>query len=263
MQDELLRAGKEEQGRRLYRAIWRWHFYAGVFCIPFVIFLSITGAIYLFRPQIERWIDRPYDHLNLTGTRATPEQIARSAVAAVPRSSLHFYELPPVPDAAARVVVGVGSQEYRVYIHPVSTKTLHIIREDQRPMTLLVHLHGQLLVGRWGSYLIELAASWAIVLLLTGLYLWWPRQTQTLAGVIWVRFSKGRRLFWRDLHAVSGVWTSALALFLILTGLPWANGWGSYFKQVRRITGTAAVRQDWTTGREEERPCVLHATAIA
>ncbi len=48
-----------EQSKRLYRAIWRWHFYAGIFCIPLVIWLSCTGSIYLFRPQIERWIDRP------------------------------------------------------------------------------------------------------------------------------------------------------------------------------------------------------------
>lgn len=31
--------------KALYRTIWRWHFYAGIFCIPFVIVLAITGAI--------------------------------------------------------------------------------------------------------------------------------------------------------------------------------------------------------------------------
>ncbi len=252
MRSKTTHADVEEQGRRLYRAIWRWHFYAGVFCIPFVIWLSVTGSIYLFRPQIERWLDRPYDHLHLQGARATPEQIARAAVAAVPHSSLHYYELPPNPDAAVRVDVGVGTTEYRVYVHPATLQILYVINEDHRPMTLLAHLHGQLLAGRWGSYLIELAASWAIVLLLTGLYLWWPRQSQKLAGVLWIRLGKGRRIFWRDLHAVTGVWISALALFLILTGLPWANNWGAYFKHIRGLTGTAAKHQDWTTGRASE-----------
>jgi len=252
MRNELVHANVEEQGRRLYRAVWRWHFYAGIFCIPFVLWLSVTGSIYLFRPQIERWLDRPYDHLHLEGDRATPEQIARAAVAAVPHSSLHYYELPPNPDAAARVVVGVGTEEFRVYVHPVTLKPLYIINEDHRPMTLLAHLHGQLLAGRWGSYLVELAASWAIVLLLTGLYLWWPRQTEKLAGVIWVRLGKGQRIFWRDLHAMTGVWVSGFALFLILTGLPWANNWGAYFQHIRQLTGTASSHQDWTTGRASE-----------
>lgn len=249
---QLTKAKSEEQSRRLHRAIWRWHFYAGVFCIPFVIWLSITGSVYLFRPQIESWLDQPYDHLQLRGSRATPEEIAHAAVTAVPGSSLHYYELPPGPDAAARVVVGAGTQEFRVYVHPVTRQTLYIVNEDHRPMALLAHLHGQLLAGRWGSYLVELAASWAIVMLLTGIYLWWPRQTQKLAGVIWVRLGQGRRIFWRDLHAVSGVWISAFALFLILTGLPWANNWGAYFKRIRQATGTAVARQDWTTGGESE-----------
>lgn len=243
---------EQEQERRLYRTIWRWHFYAGIFCIPLVIWLACTGSIYLFKPQIERFLDRRYDHLQWTGERATPEAIAKAAVAAVPDSSLHYYELPPSAAAAVRVIVGVGKQEYRVYVHPQTLATLNVVNEDKRPMRILFYLHGELLAGKWGSYLVELAASWAIVLLLTGLYLWWPRQTERLAGVLWVRTGKGQRIFWRDVHAVTGVWVSAFALLLILTGLPWANGWGGYFKKIRQVTGTSVARQDWNTSRAGE-----------
>jgi hypothetical protein len=44
-------ASKEEKPTRTrctwYNAVWRWHFYAGLFCIPFIIWLSLTGTIYL------------------------------------------------------------------------------------------------------------------------------------------------------------------------------------------------------------------------
>ena len=53
-----------------YRAVWRWHFYAGLFCIPFVVVLSISGSVYLFKQEIESWIDRPYDGLALRGSPA-------------------------------------------------------------------------------------------------------------------------------------------------------------------------------------------------
>src|SRR6202012_1228906 len=49
----------------LYRTIWRWHFYAALFPLPCVALLATTGAIYLFKPQIDAWIDRPYDHMAL------------------------------------------------------------------------------------------------------------------------------------------------------------------------------------------------------
>jgi len=245
-------ADAAEQSKRLYRAVWRWHFYAGVFCIPLVIWLSCTGAIYLFKPQIEHWLDRPYDHLAISGPLTTPEQIANAAMDAVPDSSLHYYELPESNDGAVRAIVGVGQKEYRVYVHPQTLQVLKVIDEDQRPMRLIFRLHGELLAGDWGSRVVELAASWAIVLVVSGLYLWWPRQTEKFAGVLWIRFGQGKRIFWRDLHAVTGVWVSAFALFLLLTGLPWAKSWGAYFKQVRRVTGTAVAKQDWTTGRSSE-----------
>jgi uncharacterized iron-regulated membrane protein len=54
-------------GTRWYNAVWRWHFYAGLLCIPFVIWLACTGSIYLWRPQIETLLDRPYDHLATNG----------------------------------------------------------------------------------------------------------------------------------------------------------------------------------------------------
>ena len=36
-----------------YRTLWRWHFYAGLFVMPFLVILAITGTIYCFQPQIE------------------------------------------------------------------------------------------------------------------------------------------------------------------------------------------------------------------
>jgi uncharacterized iron-regulated membrane protein len=243
---------EEEQTRRIYRAIWRWHFYAGVLCIPLVIWLACTGSIYLFKPQIERLLDRPYDHLRLEARRATPEQIANAAVSAVSGSVLHYYELPVHPDSANQVIVGVSREEYRVYVEPTNLRILKIANEDDRPMRILSRLHGELFAGDWGSRIVELAASWAIVLIVSGLYLWWPRQSQHLAGVLWIRLRKGQRIFWRDLHAVTGLWISAFALFLLLTGLPWAKGWGTYFKAMRKLASASAVKQDWTIGRSSE-----------
>lgn len=235
-------------GSRWYNAVWRWHFYAGMFCVPFVLWLAVTGSIYAWRPQIEAWLDRPYDSLVPTATRATPEAIAAAAVAAAPGSRLHKYELPQSDRAAVRVLVGTGAGDRRVYVDPYRLTVLGIVAEDERPMQIVSHLHGELLAGAWGSYIVEIAACWTLVMILTGLYLWWPRGRKGVAGVLYPRLSGGRRLFWRDLHAVTGIWVSLLALFVISTGLPWAKAWGSYFNEIRTVTGTLDGPVDWTIG---------------
>ena len=40
-------------GSGLFRAFWRWHFYASFIVIPTVLVLAVTGLVYLFRFQIE------------------------------------------------------------------------------------------------------------------------------------------------------------------------------------------------------------------
>jgi uncharacterized iron-regulated membrane protein len=232
-----------------YRAVWRWHFYAGLFCIPFVLVLAASGSIYLFKPQIEAWNDRAFDNLAITSPTSAADQV-RAALAAVPGSTPSGYELPQSPRSAARVIVRKEGESIRVYVHPETLAILHTIPEDQRLMRVLFRLHGELWMGDRGSNLVELAASWTIIMIVTGLYLWWPRGAKGLGGILYPRLASGSRIFWRDWHSVTGIWISVFALLLLMTGLPWAKFWGNYFKTVRRITGTAASQQDWTTGRE-------------
>lgn len=236
---------------RWYRAVWRWHFYAGLVCVPFVLWLSVTGALYLFKPQIEAALYAPYRDV-ASGPALAPQTLAATAVAAVPGSMLHKYVLPESPRDAVEVLVGKGSEDVRVWLNPQSAAVLHQVPEEDRLMRVVFRLHGELLAGDRGSALVETAACWTVVMLLTGLFLWWPRGSARLAGVVYPRLRKGRALFWRDIHAVTGIWISLGALFLILSGLPWANAWGSYFREVRSVTGTTAGQQDWSAGTAAE-----------
>ena len=229
-----------------YRTVWRWHFYAGLFCIPFVLWLSVTGTIFLFHPQIQHWLDRPYEHL-VINQPATANAQVQAALSAVPDSTLDSYQLPFTPTSASQVLVDKGTTQFRVYVHPQTLAVLHVANEDYRIDTFTSRLHGELLIGKYGSWLVELAASWAVIMIVTGLFLWWPRNARGLGGVLYPRLRQGQRMFWKDIHAVTGIYVSVFALFLLLTGLPWAKGWGGYLKGIRHFSAGHLVKQDWTT----------------
>lgn len=224
-----------------------------------MIWLSITGIIYVFKPQIESWIDRQYADLSFQqGPLASPESVTRAAAAAVPGSSLSAYEVTSGGRNAVQILVKQGQSIFRVYVHPQNLKILKVIPEEERFMRIIFRLHGELLMGDRGSMIVELAASWAIVLLITGLYLWWPEsipgRRSPLAGVIYPRLKTlkvNRRTFWRDMHAVTGFWVSLFALLLLLSGLPWTKSWGGMLKQIRQIGTEAEVKQDWSTSSSE------------
>ena len=67
-----------------YRAVWRWHFYAGLFCIPFVFILALSGAVYLFKAEIEAWGERRYDSLTPAANDLPPSAQVAAALAAFP-----------------------------------------------------------------------------------------------------------------------------------------------------------------------------------
>ena len=234
-----------------YGAVWRWHFYAGLFCIPFVLWLAATGSIYLFRHEIETFLDRPYAHVTTGDARLRPSTLAEIAVAAVPGTTLHTYQLPETTDEAVQIVVGAGKRKTRVYLNPESGAVLNAVDDDQRPMRVLFRLHGELMAGNVGSYAVELAASWTIVMIVSGLFLWWPR-TGGWGGVLYPRLRAGGRRFWRDLHAVTGFWVSLFALVLLLSGLPWAKSWGAYLKVIRTVAARTIGPQDWSAGEDAE-----------
>jgi uncharacterized iron-regulated membrane protein len=231
-----------------HRTVWRWHFYAGLLCFPFVIWLACTGTVFLFSPQIQAVLDRHYTHLSTAGPAALVNDQVKAALAAVPGSNLHSYELPRTPTSPANILVGKELNEFRVYVNPRTLEVLKIDNEDRRVDKFVFRLHGELLSGARGSAIVELAASWTVIMIVTGLFLWWPTNTRRLGGVLYPRLNQGGRIFWKDIHSVVGIYVSFFALFLLFTGLPWAKSWGSYLKAVRKITNTAATgKQDWTT----------------
>jgi PepSY-associated TM region len=144
-----------------YRTVWRWHFYAALFCIPFVIWLSITGSIFLFKPQIERWLDRPYDNLSVAGPRATAEAQVKAALVAVPGSNLHYYELPTSPQSATRIqliliipFIRLASRAFHTAPMPLSAnELLHAAREHP------LDLSRQLWLWEWHAFLLWAAIA--------------------------------------------------------------------------------------------------------
>jgi uncharacterized iron-regulated membrane protein len=95
----------------------------------------------------------------------------------------------------------------------------------------LEKIHGTLLVGWVGDRLIEIAASLGILLLVTGLYLWWPRQGRGLSDLLIPQFSAKGRAFWKSLHQVTGFWISIVLVFFLISGLSWSGVWGEKFTQ--------------------------------
>lgn len=103
----------------------------------------------------------------------------------------------------------------------------------------LTHLHGEVLWGDnggIGDFLIEIAASLAMLMVATGLYLAWPSNGKGPYGkgprdMIVPNLAARGRALWKSLHQTAATRMALVLVFFLLSGLAWAGIWGGKFVQ--------------------------------
>jgi len=211
-----------------YTLAWRWHFYAGLFVIPFLILLSLTGIIYLFKPQLDQLMYPELLQVPVAAQQISADQQLAVVQQAYPQALIKQYLPPVAAERSAQFVLDSAGQTLNVFVDPYRGTLLGSQDAQDNLQAIARQLHGELMIGTVGDRLIELAAGWGIVLVMSGLYLWWPSGSSG-AGVLWPRLSARGRLLWRDLHVVTGFWGSLFLLFMLLTGMTWTGFWGAQF----------------------------------
>ncbi|MCA0432357.1 MAG: PepSY domain-containing protein [Proteobacteria bacterium] len=221
------------QSNRLYRAVWRWHFYAGLFVAPFLLMLATTGLIILWvtaiSPEYGDWL-----RVKAAGEALRPSAQVEAALAAHPGSSAGKYISPWGSDYPAIVRIDLPEGNRVLAINPYDGAVLRDTAEGDTWNDFITDIHGTLLISGdngIGDWLIEIAASLAIIVVITGLYLWFPRDRRGIASALLPQLGLRGRALWRSLHQSVGIWISVILLFFVLSGLSWTGVWGSKIVQ--------------------------------
>ncbi|MGM0974760.1 MAG: PepSY-associated TM helix domain-containing protein [Bacillota bacterium] len=230
-------------GKNIYKAIWRWHFYAGVFFAPIIIFLAITGGVYLFKPQIEDNMYHDLYYVQQGEQKISPTEQIKEVKKYYPNAELTSFT--PSFEADRSSVVGINDygESVSVYVNPYNGDIIGDLNENDRFMAFVKNLHnGELWGGTIGNRFVELAACWAVILIITGVYLWWPRNKKSIFGTLIprLRMSKGKRVFWRDLHSVTAIWLSLFIIIQLFSGLMWSGVWGDVANKLVSKTGSGS-----------------------
>lgn len=215
---------------RMYAAAWRWHFFAGIYVIPFLLMLAITGLVMVYFNSIETRLGKVIE-VTGQGPRVTLVDQAHAAVQAVPGGKLKQYIAPASASGASIFIIEVGDKAHAVAIDPYTSNVLDQVEKDSTWFYIASKIHGTLLIGDFGDRLIEIAAGLGIFMVISGVYLWWPRGDTSLWQALRPRLRLKRRGWWKDLHAVIGIYTAAVLFLFLLSGLAWTGIWGSKLVQ--------------------------------
>lgn len=203
------------------------HLAAGLVAGVVILIMSVTGVLLAFERQIVEWAERDYRFLPQSGERQSIENL----LAGLPAQGVTGITLRS--DPAAATVVNFG-RERVLFVHP---STGAVLGEGAKRVRGFFHIVTDL--HRWlGAHGENRAVGRAVtgacntafvVLVVSGIYLWWPRQwsRRALAGITWFKGGlSGRARDW-NWHNTIGFWSAPVLVLITLTGMlisyPWAT----------------------------------------
>ncbi|OCK52813.1 peptidase [Chryseobacterium sp. CBo1] len=115
-----------------------------------------------------------------------------------------------------------------VYVNQYNGQILGIYNEKYDLFPILKSIHWSLLLkADWGKYVVGIPVVLFIMMLITGIILWCPKNKSAAKGRFWFKWENVKT--WKrknyDLHNILGFYASFIALLLSLSGIYFAYPW--------------------------------------
>ncbi|WP_400261133.1 PepSY-associated TM helix domain-containing protein [Sphingobacterium sp. SG20118] len=214
------------------------HKWLGLFTGIVVFIVSLSGCLYVFHDELKLMIYPQKYYLQdglLNHNEPLPlTQLIEYAQKALPKqehiSRADLY-LSPNRTWVFRAVKtnehAFGHNQYfiyhkRIFINPYSGKVQYVENSKTEFFQLILQLHMNLLLGKQiGHWVVGISIVLFIIILLSGIVLWWPKKwkLKKVKRQVWFNFNvKWKRLNY-DLHQILGFYSFSFALLLACTGI--------------------------------------------
>ncbi len=205
------------------------HLWLGLVSGLVVFIVALTGSLLVFEEELEPLLNTrfhivpaeteekrlPLDHLVATTTKQFPgKKVSRIWVE---------------PQADRTVIVALQQSKkakdlLTVALNPYSGEIVATRQEQDTFFSVVLQLHRYLCMGETGKVITGISCSVFVIIMITGLILWWPNRKNRKQRLKVKWDASPKRLNW-DLHAVLGFYALPFVLLIALTGLVWSYKW--------------------------------------
>ena len=209
------------------KSIGKIHLWLGLSSGLLVFVIAITGCIYAFQEEIQN-LTQPYrfvEHRKQPVLR--PSELKDIAERELPGKKIHAV-LYAKPGKAAQVIFYNADPEYYylVYLNPYTGEVLKVKDAQAGFFPFILDGHFYLwLPPEIGQPIVATATLVFLVMLISGLFLWWPRNKKATKQRFSIRWNARWRRKNYDLHNVLGFYATWIAIILAATGLVWGFEW--------------------------------------
>ncbi|RYY21524.1 MAG: PepSY domain-containing protein [Chitinophagaceae bacterium] len=201
------------------------HLWLGLSSGLIVVFLGITGCILAFEQEI-RGVTEPYARTEARDKPYLPPTVLKLAAEKhLEGKRVNGVEYPGKGKSA--VASYYDEDNYKlVYLNPYTAETLKVKNMNRDFFRVVLNGHFYLwLPAEIGQPIVASATLIFLVMLITGLILWWPKNKAARKQRFSVKWNAKWRRVNYDLHNVLGFYMTWVAIFIAVTGLVWGFQW--------------------------------------
>lgn len=215
--------------KKIFRQIHLW------LSVPFGLIIALicfSGAMLVFESEVME-LTR-HDLYYVKKVEATPlpiDQLLEKVAATLPDSvSVTGVNISSDPERTWQVTLS-KPRRASMYVDPYTGELKGKYERSAFFMTMF-RLHRWLLDSMkadggifWGKIIVGVSTLLFVVVLVSGIVIWWPRTKKALKNSLKISVGRGLRRFWYDLHVAGGMYALVFLLAMALTGLTWSFGW--------------------------------------
>ncbi|MHA3786816.1 PepSY-associated TM helix domain-containing protein [Flavobacterium hauense] len=233
------------------------HLWLGLASGLVVLFLSITGCIFVFSQEISDWQREDALYVpEVKSTRLPVSAVWNETYKAIgdtitfndmhvykdPKRSVEFHCYKAAENAEDRFwYFDSIDYYYNVYVDPYTGKILAIYDQEKDFFNIVKMLHWSLLINHpIGQQIIGWSTFIFVIMLITGIILWWPKNKAARKQRFWFQWKDTTK--WRrknyDLHNIFGFYIASVAIIIAFTGMVWAFTW---FQAIVYVAGSQSI----------------------
>lgn len=192
------------------------HLWLGLLTGIIVVIISLTGCIYVFEKEIREYLDKDYAFVP---ARQEPQ-------ASLGLLLKGFEKMAPdqkitsitIRHTEPNATVAINTKEHLVYyLNPYNGQLVKKSKLDF--LHTVEEIHTSLLMGDQGKFIIRWSVVIFVLMLITGLVLWFPGQMRLLKQAFTIKWKGSIKRINYDLHNVLGFYASGILLVISLSGL--------------------------------------------
>ncbi|MFT3676335.1 MAG: PepSY-associated TM helix domain-containing protein [Chitinophagaceae bacterium] len=201
------------------------HLWLGLASGLIVLFLGITGCILAFEVEIRSWTE-PFQHVKEENKAYLPPSVLKASADSAMRYGKTLGITYPGKGKAA-IAAYYDEKNYElVYLNPYTGAILKHKNMPDDFFRIVLDGHFYLwLPHHIGQPIVASATLIFLILMITGIVLWWPRNKAARKQRFTVKWSARWRRKNYDLHNVLGFYMTWIALFIAITGLVFGFEW--------------------------------------